>query len=134
MVPRAMGARLLGAQSSRPAGRDGTADASMGPPNDRVRVDAHPADCLRWVIQMSEDVSRRAVLRAGALALGALAMPGNARGGELLERRIARSNESLPAVGLGTWQVFDVAGDAVGLGQARDTLRAFADGGGRVVD
>ena len=83
---------------------------------------------------MSGDVSRRAVLRAGALALGALAMPGNARGGELLERRIPRSNESIPAVGLGTWQVFDVAGDDLGLGQARDTLRAFADGGGRVVD
>ena len=85
-------------------------------------------------IPMSGDVSRRAVLQAGALALGALAMPGNARGGELLERRIPRSNESLPAVGLGTWQVFDVADDTVGLGQARDTLRTFADGGGRVVD
>jgi diketogulonate reductase-like aldo/keto reductase len=85
-------------------------------------------------IPMSGDVSRRAVLRAGALALGALAMPGHARGGELLERRIPRGNESLPVVGLGTWQVFDVAGDTVRLGQARDTLRAFADGGGRVVD
>jgi len=61
-------------------------------------------------------------------------MPADARGGELIERRIPRSDESLPAVGLGTWQVFDVAGDAVGTEQARETLRAFAAGGGRVVD
>jgi aryl-alcohol dehydrogenase-like predicted oxidoreductase len=37
-------------------------------------------------------------------------------------------------VGLGTWQVFDVAGDAGELGQARETLRVFVDGGGRVID
>ena len=83
---------------------------------------------------MTGDVSRRAVLQAGALAIGALVMPVDARGGELLERRIPRSDESLPAVGLGTWQVFDVAGDAVATEQARDTLRGFASGGGRVVD
>ena len=65
-------------------------------------------------------------------------MPSDARAstrsGELLERRIPRGHESLPAVGLGTWQVFDVGSDAAGLEQARETLRTFADGGGRVVD
>ncbi len=58
----------------------------------------------------------------------------SSQGGPLLERPIPRGNESLPAVGLGTWQVFDVAGDPTGLDQARDTLRSFAAGGGRVVD
>ena len=58
----------------------------------------------------------------------------DASDGQLLQRRIPRGNESIPAVGLGTWQVFDVGGDTAGLGQARDTLRTFAEGGGRVVD
>ncbi len=40
----------------------------------------------------------------------------------------------MPAIGLGTWQVFDVAGDRAGLADARETLKAFADLGGRVVD
>ena len=52
---------------------------------------------------------------AGAL-LGALVMPAESRGQGLLERRIPKSGEALPAVGLGTWQVFDVAGDADGAG------------------
>jgi diketogulonate reductase-like aldo/keto reductase len=52
----------------------------------------------------------------------------------MLERAIPRTNERLPAVGLGTWQVFDVAGDARELVQARETLRVFTDEGGRVID
>jgi diketogulonate reductase-like aldo/keto reductase len=70
----------------------------------------------------------------GAAALGALLMGAPARGQGVLERRIPRTGEALPAVGLGTWQVFDVAGDARELGQARETLRGFVDGGGRVID
>ena len=53
-------------------------------------------------------------------------------------RRIARpipgTGELLPAVGLGTWQVFDVAGRSPEMARARDTLAAFVDAGGRVVD
>jgi diketogulonate reductase-like aldo/keto reductase len=52
----------------------------------------------------------------------------------MLERRIPRTRESIPAVGLGTWQVFDVAGDERAMARARETLRGFVDGGGRVVD
>jgi diketogulonate reductase-like aldo/keto reductase len=70
----------------------------------------------------------------GAAALGALLMAAPARGQGALARPIPRSGETLPAVGLGTWQVFDVAGDAGELGQARETLRVFADGGGRLID
>jgi diketogulonate reductase-like aldo/keto reductase len=57
-----------------------------------------------------------------------------ARGQGVLERPIPRSGETVPAVGLGTWQVFDVAGDARELGQARETLRTFVEGGGRLID
>jgi diketogulonate reductase-like aldo/keto reductase len=83
---------------------------------------------------MSPDTTRRALLRTGALVLGALSMPTRSSGGGLLQRPIPASGERLPAVGLGTWQVFDVAGDAALTAAARDTLRAFAEGGGRVVD
>lgn len=49
-------------------------------------------------------------------------------------RRIPKTGESIPAVGLGTWQVFDVAADATETAQARETLKIFVDLGGRVVD
>ena len=52
----------------------------------------------------------------------------------MLERRIPGTSESIAAVGLGTWQVFDVAGDERALVPARETLRVFVEGGGRVVD
>ena len=52
----------------------------------------------------------------------------------LLARRIPKTGEEVPAVGLGTWQVFDVAGDATELAQAKETLRTFVSLGGRVVD
>ena len=42
--------------------------------------------------------------------------------------------ESLCAVGLGTWQVFDVAGDANARAQAKEALEAFARNGGELVD
>ena len=80
------------------------------------------------------DVTRRAFLKTGAAALGAALMPPESSGGALLERRIPRTGEALPAVGLGTWLVFDVAGDAGQMAQAKDTLKAFVDLGGRVVD
>jgi diketogulonate reductase-like aldo/keto reductase len=41
--------------------------------------------------------------------------------------------ESLPRVGLGTWQTFDVA-EAAARGPIRDVLRRFVELGGRVVD
>src|SRR5947199_9788830 len=52
----------------------------------------------------------------------------------MLERRIPRTGESIPAIGLGTWQVFDVAGDDRAMALARETLRGFVEKGGRVVD
>ncbi len=78
--------------------------------------------------------SRREILRLGAATLGAQLVSPPARGQGMVERSIPRTDERLPAVGLGTWQVFDVASDARELGQARETLRVFTDGGGRVID
>jgi len=53
---------------------------------------------------------------------------------KLLLRPIPKTGEMIPAVGLGTWQGFDVAGSAQELSQARETLRVFSERGGRVVD
>jgi len=48
-------------------------------------------------------LARRAVLEEGAVALAAGAlMPAASRGAERRERRIPRTGEALPAVGLGT--------------------------------
>jgi len=78
--------------------------------------------------------SRRAFLGGAAALAGAMLMPTTAPGQGGLTRPVPKTGEALPAVGLGTWQVFDVAGDAKELGQARETLRTFAELGGRVID
>ena len=61
-------------------------------------------------------------------------MPSSRAAPALLQRRIPKTGEDIPAVGLGTWQVFDVAGDAKELEQARETLKTFVQLGGRLVD
>lgn len=53
---------------------------------------------------------------------------------EPLRRPIPKSGELLHAVGLGTWQTFDVGADAAGLAQAREVLARFVKAGGQMVD
>jgi len=66
------------------------------------------------------------------LASGGVSLP--AMSAEPLnERAIPAGGEKLPVVGLGTWQVFDVAADKE-LAETRATLQALAEGGARVVD
>lgn len=48
--------------------------------------------------------------------------------------RPLRDGTRLPAIGLGTWQVFDIRADEPGLDAARATLAAFVAAGGQVVD
>ncbi len=78
--------------------------------------------------------SRRELLRL-ALAAGALAVNGfaMAAASSILKRPIPRTGELLPAIGLGTWQTFDVAG-AASVAPLREVLREFARLGGAVVD
>ena len=61
-------------------------------------------------------------------------MPADARGAAMIERRIPKTDESIPAIGLGTWQVFDVARNAAEMAQAKETLKVFVELGGRVID
>jgi aryl-alcohol dehydrogenase-like predicted oxidoreductase len=49
-------------------------------------------------------------------------------------RRIPRTGESLPVVGLGTWQTFDVGPSEEERAPRLEVLRAFLAAGGRVVD
>ncbi len=77
------------------------------------------------------DQRRRELL--GALAGLALMEAASAKEA-LLVRAIPSSGEQLPVIGIGTWQTFDVGGDAAARAPLKEVLRAFFDGGGRVVD
>ena len=49
-----------------------------------------------------------------------------------MTKRIPVSGEELPVIGIGTWQTFDVRGNA--RAPLREVLKAFSEAGGRVVD
>jgi diketogulonate reductase-like aldo/keto reductase len=51
-----------------------------------------------------------------------------------MTKRIPASGEELPAIGIGTWQTFDVRADAGARAPLREVLRTFSEAGGRVVD
>jgi aryl-alcohol dehydrogenase-like predicted oxidoreductase len=57
-----------------------------------------------------------------------------AEGGAMAERTIPRTGESLPVVGLGTWQTFDVGSSPADRAPLAEVLRLFLAGGGRVID
>jgi diketogulonate reductase-like aldo/keto reductase len=50
-----------------------------------------------------------------------------------MSRPIPGSGEELPAIGVGTWQTFDVR-DAAARATLREVLKTFVEAGGRVVD
>jgi diketogulonate reductase-like aldo/keto reductase len=80
------------------------------------------------------ELSRRELLRlalgAGALAFSNITMAATT----MLRRPIPRSSESLPVIGLGTWQTFDVGSSESARAPLRDVLRELVRGGGNVVD
>jgi aryl-alcohol dehydrogenase-like predicted oxidoreductase len=81
-------------------------------------------------------LSRRDLLRrAGAALGGAILNPQYALGfqKEMMLRKIPRSGEALPAVGIGSYLTFDVTG-STDLEQVREVMRLFTDLGGRLVD
>ncbi|HET9701194.1 MAG TPA: aldo/keto reductase [Burkholderiales bacterium] len=78
---------------------------------------------------------RRRVLGVLAAAAAGTLMPGaGAATGAMVERSISSTGEKLPAIGMGSWQSFDVAGDAAGRAAAQEVLRLFVESGGRLVD
>ena len=88
------------------------------------------------------DIDRRETLRrmgAGMAGLVAAVSPGVASGAPpsqaaIATRRIPSSGETVPVIGLGTWQTFDVGTGAAARAPLDEVLAAFVELGGRVVD
>jgi diketogulonate reductase-like aldo/keto reductase len=84
------------------------------------------------------DHDRRRLLQwlVGAGALAGLGIgPVRAQGAPVvIEKRIPKSGESLPVIGMGTWITFDAGDDAGARARLRPVLQAFFDGGGMLID
>lgn len=80
--------------------------------------------------------SRRAVLAslAGLGAASALPRAGAAAPDGILTRAIPKSGERIPAIGLGTWIVFNVGRDATLRAQRFEVMRKFFEMGGGMID
>jgi len=87
---------------------------------------------------VTRDAQRRRALQiiAGYGTLALMSKPAMAAPSvsALQSRPIARGGERLPIVGIGTWQTFDVGGNAPERAELSDVLRRFSEHGGRVVD
>jgi aryl-alcohol dehydrogenase-like predicted oxidoreductase len=79
-------------------------------------------------------MDRREALGFLAASAAALARPALGESAARLERPIASSGERLPAIGMGTWITFDVAGDAAAGAMRSAILADFFASGGRMVD
>lgn len=83
------------------------------------------AEFMRWL----------GVAAAALIAPAAPAAPAGApRAAPLLTRRIPRSGEAIPAVGLGTWLGFDAGSGAAERAPLAEVLRRFFAAGGRLID
>lgn len=81
------------------------------------------------------DRQRRTLLQAaGAAALLSTIPELQAAPAGLITRAIPRSGERLPVVGLGTWQVFDVAPSRLQGTELPAVMKRFTELGGSVVD
>ena len=88
------------------------------------------------------DIDRRETLKrmgAGMAGLVAAVSPGVAPGAPppqpaIATRRIPSSGETVPVIGLGTWQTFDVGSGAAARAPLEEVLATFVERGGRVVD
>lgn len=78
-------------------------------------------------------ITRRDAVKV--LAAAALSVPTRrAEQSEMLQRPIPSTGGSIPAVGLGTWQTFDVGEAESDRAPLREILQMFAEQGGRLVD
>jgi len=79
-------------------------------------------------------LTRRDLLRV-TLRVGALALTGGfAMAATLIRKPIPKAGELLPAVGLGTWQTFDVGAAESARAPLKEVLREFVRLGGSVID
>ena len=82
----------------------------------------------------TDNISRRdflgMMMAAGAVGTGS----GTTMAETMIQRPIPRTGESLPVIGLGTWQTFDVGPTAAEREPLRHVLGEFINLGGSVVD
>jgi diketogulonate reductase-like aldo/keto reductase len=71
---------------------------------------------------------------AAAVTLLPWRLPAAEERSGMLQRAIPSSGEKLPAVGLGTWQVFDVGDAPNERGPLKEVLQRFVQLGGKVID
>src|SRR5215213_5090583 len=103
---------------------------------------AVPARCAAresWCNKiMSGKISRREATRLLAGTAASLMLSsavGRAQEKEtMLLRKIPATGETLPAIGLGTWQAFDVGMSAAERGPLREVLARFVQLGGKLID
>ena len=81
--------------------------------------------------------TRRKVLQLGA-GLGVAAAlgiaPAHAQAKPLLARKIPRTGEMLPVIGMGTAIVFNIGKDAAQRAERSKVIQTFVDGGARLID
>jgi diketogulonate reductase-like aldo/keto reductase len=87
------------------------------------------------------NMNRREAIRvmgSGVAALAATTLPAAAEtaatSAGILVRRIPSTGEEMPAIGLGTWQTFDVGASESARAPLREVLAAFSALGGKLVD
>jgi diketogulonate reductase-like aldo/keto reductase len=83
-------------------------------------------------------ITRREVVRliGGAATAALFPLPMNAaeKGDAMLAKAIPSTGEKIPAVGLGTWRVFDVGDSPNERGPLKEVLTRFVQLGGKVID
>ena len=81
------------------------------------------------------DRGRRNLLQslAGVWTLLAL-RPAISQVQKIMTRKIPSTGEERPAVGLGTWQVFDAGNDTSARAPLREVIAAFSRAGGKLID
>jgi len=76
-------------------------------------------------------MKRRAFLGFGAAVTLGIA---HAQALRIMTRKIPSTGEELPAIGLGTWQVFDVGASAAARAPLREVIADFRKAGGKLID
>ena len=79
-------------------------------------------------------LSRRAFIKSVAGGMGLALFEKPAMGQTFIRKPIPRTGELLPAIGLGTWQTFDVGREDAARAPLRAVLREFVRTGGSVID